>query len=152
MVKKKRLRSVRAARGQQQDSGSEGLLGRRIVAYVLDVVLLVLIIRWPIDGHRGFFGFWGMLWFGGLVGILSILYWGVTEYFFGQSLGKMVMGLRGGGSHGFWRFFIRNAMKVSSLLLLIDSWRVLFSKSQQLFTEEWSGTRVVRAASHGGRL
>jgi len=81
-----------------------------------------------------------------IVALLTILYWAIFEYYFKQSIGKMLFKIRITSTKKtlkFWQSFLRNISKSSLLILFIDSIFILFSKNNQRFFEKISKTKVI---------
>jgi len=81
-----------------------------------------------------------------VVGLLTISYWAILEYYTKQSLGKMIFKIRVISTKGklrFWQCFLRNVSKSSIILLVIDFIFLLFSKEKQRLFEKISHTKVV---------
>ncbi len=81
-----------------------------------------------------------------LAAAITVLYWSVFEYKFGQTLGKLVMKIEVKAVSGkltFYNFFLRNISKMSTLLLAIDCWPLITGKSHQKYLEKMSNTEVM---------
>ena len=122
----------------------------RVGAYLVDLVLLNLAVVYPFDAIlsqvEGAFSFNAQIVCVALFTVLlSYIYWTVMDYSFSQTIGKMVFGLRVKGKLTLRQAFVRNVTKPFSLLLLLDSWKVLLRGAKQRYSEEVSKTWVVYA-------
>ena len=82
--------------------------------------------------------------------ILSICYFTFLEYWFGQSIGKMLLGLHvvsSDGDLGFWRVLARNLFLLPVipfiLLWLIDPLWIIFSKENKRLSDVFVKANVV---------
>lgn len=150
---------------QTEKSVSLASPGRRIAAYLIDVVLLtivsvILFVVLMIAGFLGFLGTFDSV-IDALIGaavvfsvislLIGTLYWTVLEGKFGASLGKRLLGMRiekeGGTAIGFQEAFFRNAPKFVSgleMFLLIELLFLLGTKKHQRLFDKVAGTVVVR--------
>ncbi|MBS3171843.1 RDD family protein [Candidatus Woesearchaeota archaeon] len=129
-------------------------LWKRIVAYLIDVIIVNLIIVYP---FRDFFGNFEndiivkeigpeifMVFF--IISILTILYWALLEFFLKQSIGKALLNIYVRSTEKelkFWQCIVRNLSKINTLLLIIDSLNIIFRKDYQRYLEKISNTEVV---------
>lgn len=139
------------------------LLWKRVVAYFIDVFILLLVAS-PLKG------FWdyqdssifesyealasnaenisGFLPIGLFIAALTLFYFTFLEFRFGQTFGKMVMGLYVISAvkkeRHFEHFLVRNLSKISTLFLLIDSIPIIFHNSNQRYLERFAGTFVIQ--------
>lgn len=136
---------------------------RRLVAYIIDAVLLSVVIGllssvivYPIFfGFGGGFQFYqpyGLFGFGVfpiLWGVLCVLYFTFADSRYGGSLGKLVMGLKVTGDDGaaltIDKAFTRNISKIHWALLLLDLIVGLATGSdyRKKFTDKYAKTIVV---------
>ena len=82
-----------------------------------------------------------------IVGILTVLYWGVFEYKLKQSPGKMLLKIYVSPTDKnltFSHAVIRNLSKLSGLLLLIDCLYMVFKKTNQRYLETIANTEVLK--------
>lgn len=124
---------------------------KRIVAYIIDWIILVIIsiilsvLIFPFAGFGTIFFGAGIL----LSAVVAILYFMIQEGFMGGTVGKKIMGLRVVGTTGpvdIVKATIRNVTKIHGLLLLLD-WIVGLATEgdpRQKFTDRFAGTTVVR--------
>ncbi len=143
-------------------------LWKRVIAYFIDVLLINIIIVYPfrnllsIDENASFTEIYNHLLASPsavynlfLVSLsimaLMVLYWGIFEYRFSQSIGKMLMRISvisvNGNKLGFWQAMFRNLSKISSLLLGIEVIYMLYKKSSQRYLELVSGTEVIEGSA-----
>ncbi len=140
---------------KQKKSVSPVKLWKRVIAYVIDVIIINIIIIYPFKNYLGDFeedlvfnffnsGFMLALL---LIFLLTILYWTILEYLLNQSVGKAFMNIYVRSTNkqklSFWQCLLRNLSKVSTLLLFIDSLGIIFKKDYQRFLEKLSKTEVV---------
>lgn len=129
----------------------------RLVAFIIDAVVVYLVLavltitvalHALFAGGAGFFGFV----FGGLAflwGIVFVLYFAVTESWYGASLGKRVFKLkvvsRSNTKPNFAEAFVRSLSKIYWLLLLLDVivGLALSKGYQQKYSDHLMGTTVV---------
>ena len=81
-----------------------------------------------------------------VIGLFAVFYWAILEYKIGQTLGALIFKLRARSlnkSMSFSQAFLRNATKMSVVLLLIDSVNILFSEKKQRYFEVLSKTVTV---------
>jgi len=142
-----------------KDSKAQEYWVRRLIALVIDVVIVTVVlvvlaalvaIPFFLSGGLAPIGFF----FGGfaiLAGIILILYFPVMESSSGASIGKKVFGLKvvskTGGNPTFGEAFIRNVSKIYWLLLLLDVIIGLATTKgyQQKYSDHLMGTSVVPA-------
>lgn len=139
-------------------------LWKRVIAYLIDIFIVNVIILFPFQSMtkitqsssiRESFRFFSqntgvaqkVLLMGIVVMLMTILYWTVFEYRYGQTFGKLIMKLNVRSvlkkNLTFAQCFLRSISKVSTLVLVIDSIPVLMRKSHQRYLEKSSGTEVV---------
>ncbi|MEK6936579.1 MAG: RDD family protein [Nanoarchaeota archaeon] len=128
-------------------------LWKRVLAYIIDVIIVNLIIVYPFKGFFGNFDdviikelgseiFMVVL----IISILTVLYWALLEFFLKQSVGKSLMNIYVRSTDkelGFWQCVLRNLSKINTILLIIDSLKVLLKKDYQRYLEKLSRTEVV---------
>ena len=116
-----------------KDTKAQGYWVRRIVAYVIDVIIIDLVLTilaflslLPVLATSGpglFFALLGSV-VGIVQGVVLFLYFILTEQWFGSSVGKQVLGLKvvaeGGRRPNAGESAMRNISKVYWLLLLLD--------------------------------
>jgi len=81
-----------------------------------------------------------------LIGLFGVFYWAILEYKIGQTLGALIFKLRAKSlnkSISFSQALLRNATKISVVLLLIDSINILFSEKKQRYFEVLSKTTTL---------
>lgn len=130
-------------------------LWKRVVAYIIDIIIVNIIIVYPFMNFLGNFEndsflrefSYEILSVFFIISILIILYWAFLEYFLRQSVGKALMNIHIRSTEKqelkFWQCFVRNLSKISTLLLLIDSLGIIFKGDYQRFLEKLSKTEVV---------
>ncbi len=143
-----------------KDSAAQGHWIRRLIAYVIDWVLvsvvlaiLALIFAIPfllVSGPAAF----GMI-FGGVFSVVSglvlVLYFWVAESYMGASIGKSLMGLKvtvaDGRKPTAGEAILRNISKIHWLLLLLDVivGLAVSKKYNQKYSDQFAGTAVVDA-------
>lgn len=142
-------------------------LWKRVLAYLIDVLLLSLIVFTPLfrpleneftsgnmlDLFTTFFDHGRTLFLVSIIaGFLVILYWSLLEYFCGQSVGKLFLGLRVEGIRrrqiSFAQAVIRNIPKISTVVLALDTLYLLIVRKGQRYFDVLSGTRVMEGENH----
>lgn len=117
-----------------KDSRAQGYWIERVVAFVIDYVLVWVVILilafllflpmlFAAPFSIGFFAGLGAL--GALSGVLLVLYFTLADSIYGRTLGKSVFRLRvvsdSGGPPSLWQSFLRNVSKIYWLLVLLDA-------------------------------
>ncbi len=132
---------------------------RRVLAYVLDTLMIALVIGLPIGyayentddskfellSSKDFNA--KNLILGSLVGILTVLYWAIFEYKLKQSPGKMLTKIYVNPTNKeltFSHAIIRNLTKISIFLLLLDCLYMVFKKTHRRYMEKIAETEVLR--------
>lgn len=143
------------------------LLWKRIAAFFLDLLMLEFLVFSPFHGIFAWGADWqtiqaalaGQLEISAamalgifVMGLIAVLYFALCESFVGQTLGKLVFGLRVAGIHaapGFWRCFVRSLFLLPlfpfALFWIIDPIYMFFSKGSQRFLERLSGTVTIES-------
>jgi len=128
---------------------------KRVFAFLIDLVFVDLIITRPLSSFIGeeFNEFSDLLTFSFelilvslLIGVFAVLYWAILEYKIGQTLGALIFKLRARSLNkgmSFSQAILRNATKISVVLLFIDSINILFSEKKQRYFEVLSKTITV---------
>ncbi len=131
---------------------------KRVFAYLLDSLIISVVIALPFQklfpkdaANYAFFlqnpGEIGkMLLLVLLTAAMTVLYWSIFEYKFGQTLGKLILKIEVKAVSGkltFYNFLLRNASKMSTLLLAIDCWPLITGRSHQRHLERMSNTEVM---------
>ncbi len=122
----------------------------RLGAYFVDILLINFAVMYPFSSFLDSFSdlsSFNMTVFFVLLFVVALTwaYWVVCDYYFSQTLGKMLFGLRVRGKKKkltFKQVFMRNLTKPFSVLLLIDSWKLFLRGGRQRYTEEVSQTWV----------
>jgi uncharacterized RDD family membrane protein YckC len=142
-----------------KDSQAQQYWGERLVAFIIDAVIVFFVAFVLVVAIAIPFLFLGAItpaafFFGGfalLGGVIFVLYFAITESTSGASIGKRIFKLkvvsRRGSTPTFGEAFIRNLSKIYWLLLLLDVIVGLaISKGyQQKYSDSFMGTSVVRA-------
>ena len=150
----------------RDDRGFQDHWARRVVAYVIDVVivsvaLLVLALASAAAALPGLlFGqtfplawFWGF-WLGGLAPLIILAYFVLAEGLFARTIGKELMGLRvvrvDTKGLDFWSSFVRNISKIAFVLLVIDLAVGLGTHGDgyQKYSDRYIGTTVEASSGH----
>ncbi|MDP3918976.1 MAG: RDD family protein [Nanoarchaeota archaeon] len=138
-------------------------LWKRIIAYIIDILLIYFIILTPFMGKfknenpstlTEIFASINMSLSGDvllitfIITLLTLFYWGYLEYKFGQSVGKIIMRLGvistiKNQPLTFMQAIIRNVTKLSTLLIVLDTLYMIFKKSNQRYFEIISKTTVI---------
>jgi uncharacterized RDD family membrane protein YckC len=93
---------------------------------------------------------WGFMSFPFAAGLIMIIYFAVSESYWGATLGKSIMGLRvatvSGGRPSLGQTFLRNLSKLHWLLLLLDTIVGLAVQAEyrQKFSDRYAGTIVMK--------
>ena len=149
-------KDVFALAGLQERAG----FWRRFFAYVLDSLLLFLILR-PIDRKVEHLipqdissitnivpSLLGQVFIFVLsVIVVTFAYWVVFEFYFGQTVGKMLLGIKVrsivGRKVSFSQILIRNLAKIFSFILFIDTIYLLVKGERLRFSDVVAKTEVV---------
>lgn len=78
-----------------------------------------------------------------IISVINFIYWVSLEYKIQQTLGGLIFSISTGAEKGkltLTQTILRNITKLSSILLVIDSIGILFSKKRQRFTERLTKT------------
>jgi uncharacterized RDD family membrane protein YckC len=145
-----------------KDQSVQQYWARRLVAFVIDSIILSLaagvlafIATFPAllqygVGYRFSSPFsWVTGQFPFLLGIISVLYFALTEYQYGHTLGKSLMGFRVTADDGrgltLEKAFIRNISKIHGVLLLLDLVIGLATETdyRKKFSDKYAETIVV---------
>jgi len=143
-------------------------LWKRVLAYVIDSLILSFAVLSPltrpweeqVQGETfteiltafsgSFSGDFLFLLFA--ISLLVLTYWSVMEYAFGQSIGKIFLGLRVESTRKkpltFLQAVLRNVTKLSTVLLVLDTLYLLFKRTDQRYFEVLSDTHVVAVVRH----
>ena len=128
---------------------------KRVFALLVDLAVVDLIITRPlsrlisgrIDEISDLLNFsFELVLISLVIGLFAVFYWAILEYKIGQTLGALIFKLRARSlnkSMSFSQAFLRNATKMSVVLLLIDSVNILFSEKKQRYFEVLSKTVTV---------
>ena len=128
---------------------------KRVFALLVDLAVVDLIITRPlsrlisgrIDEFSDLLNFsFELVVVSFVIGLFAVFYWAILEYKIGQTLGALIFKLRARSlnkSMSFSQAFLRNATKMSVVLLLIDSVNILFSEKKQRYFEVLSKTVTV---------
>jgi uncharacterized RDD family membrane protein YckC len=125
------------------------LAGRRFCAFILDQLVLAIVVSAPLSFFLSQGAGSGALLFAITIvtAVLSLAYWTLSDYFFGQSLGKMIVRVKTVGLDGkprFWAAFLRSVPKLFGLLLILDSLPLLAAGSDsKRVSESLTRTKVV---------
>jgi len=149
-----------------KDSNTQDLWLRRVIAYVIDWIILVIVssiiggiavLAFGIGAFFGgfsgfFFPFYSLagILFAGIAALLSLVYFTGLDYMNHATFGKNLMGLRvvtiDGSRLDIGKALIRNISKIYALLLLLDLLGGFFMKVTpgQKFSDSIAKTNVVR--------
>ena len=124
------------------------LVLKRVVAYIVDIILISLILA-PLlrvtlttdifDVRSALVGLAYL--------IVTLLYFVLMEYYLNQTIGKMLLGisvknnLKGDLLLG--QVILRNLTKIATLLIILDTLYLYIKRSDQRYFEVISKTRVV---------
>lgn len=143
-----------------KESGAQAYWVRRVVAYVIDVLIVYFVVGLVVILAAAYFlvlsvsgVFTAVLVgeFSFLAGVILVLYFIAFEVLAGASIGKLFMGLKvvssGGRAPNAMKALVRNASKLYWLLLILDIIVGLaVSKGYtQKYTDKLMGTSVVDA-------
>lgn len=134
-------------------------LWKRIIAYLIDILIINLIIITPfkkiinqtpnIKNISQLYSFLqtskNFIYISIIISILTLLYWTIFEYKFHQSIGKMLLNLYVKSKTKkleVWQCFVRNVTKISLPLLALDCLYLLKTKNIRYF-EKLSNTKVI---------
>ncbi len=150
--------------------GNNVSLWRRVFAYLIDVIIVGFIIVLPMgsfisDVPEGDFEAvydyftqekditFEYILNGFFIALFTVLYWALLEYYLGQSIGKMAMGIRveslikiktqGKAGLSFGQCLTRNVTKVSTMILFLDFMYGIIKGNRRRFFEVLSNTHVV---------
>ncbi len=130
---------------------------KRVLAYVIDMLIINLIIISPFEGFFRKFEKTSALFFKTQVNknflmitlvivLLTLAYFVLLEYLTKQTIGKMVLNIYVGSiikELSLQQVVLRNITKPFSIVLLIDIIYMFFKKTNQRLFEVFSGTIVV---------
>ncbi|MFH1638252.1 MAG: RDD family protein [Candidatus Woesearchaeota archaeon] len=139
------------------------VMWKRAVAYIIDLLIINFVVLLPFQSLISFGGNMGIidsfkffsqnagiaqrfLLMSLVVMIITILYWAVFEYRYGQTVGKLIMKLEVSSMAGkltFAQCFLRSISKVSTFVLAIDCIPLILGKGHQRYLERTSATEVV---------
>ena len=132
----------------------KSLLTKRIIAYLLDILIINVIIILPFNSvlkpyteiKDGLFSFkqdFTLTITIFIIMLLTLLYFAILEYKVKQTIGKMVVGLYvSSNKPTFNRILIRNIAKPFFILLIVDTIYLLIKRTNKRFTEVLSQTEV----------
>ena len=132
----------------------KSLLTKRIIAYLLDILIINVIIILPFNSvlkpyteiKDGLFSFkqdFTLTITIFIIMLLTLLYFAILEYKVRQTIGKMVVGLYvSSNKPTFNRILIRNIAKPFFILLIVDTIYLLIKRTNKRFTEVLSQTEV----------
>jgi uncharacterized RDD family membrane protein YckC len=136
-------------------------LWKRVVAYIVDSMLIGVIIVKPLmlsNSEESFSGFVNMLmskdfWVAScLIVLLTWVYWIYLDWVYGQSVGKILFKLRvvdeNGKELNFFQALVRNVSKLSFVVLFFDVLFMIFGSGDQRLFEKASKTRVVEVVEN----
>ena len=133
--------------GGEGPSGPRASFGRRVVAYLIDIIIITILygivsaISRPLGGVAGL-----------LIGLVYFSYFDGSAR--GQTIGKMALGIRvidfrGGGPIGFGRGFIRWLGRlVSSIPCFLGYFWALWDKEKQGWQDKIATTVVVPVSDY----
>ena len=130
----------------------------RLIAYIIDAVIIIVVsviigviiaISIVLTGPFFLFVGYGLFFF--IFGILSLLYFIISDVAWGGTIGKRAMGLQvqtvNGGRIDIAKSFIRNISKIFWLFLILD-WLIAVvtagNDRRQKLTDRWAGTTVIQ--------
>jgi uncharacterized RDD family membrane protein YckC len=139
-----------------ENQQAQGYWIKRIVALIIDYIILAIVIAiLSVSIYLPFIFSSNMAWlnfglFPFIIGLISLLYFPVSETYRGETVGKSIMGLRvttlKGTNPNFGQAFIRNISKIYWVLLLLDVIIGLAIQTdyKQKFSDKYAGTVVVQ--------
>ena len=142
--------------------GTPARLWKRVLAYVIDNILIALIVISPflksIQGESRTSVFdiltnmqqstsTQLFIISLCIGLLTLFYWTFLESMYGQSVGKIIMGIRTQTVDrkpiSVMQAITRNITKLSTVLLIMDTLYMLIRKQHQRLFEMLSNTIVI---------
>ncbi|MBI2667206.1 RDD family protein [Candidatus Woesearchaeota archaeon] len=129
---------------------------KRLIAYVLDSLIINLIIVLPFKGildnvykgnlfKMGFNDIKSAILIITIMSFLTLLYWVLLEYRTQQTIGKYLMNIyvmSTSKKFSFLQIVIRNIAKISAPLLILDVVYMFYNNNQR-YTEKLSETKVM---------
>lgn len=129
---------------------------KRLIAYILDSLVINLIIVLPFKGildsvykgnmfKMGFNDIKSAILIITIMSFLTLLYWILLEYKTQQTIGKYLMNIcvmSTNKKFSFLQIIIRNIAKISAPLLILDV-AYMFYNNNQRYTEKLSETKVI---------
>ena|SRR3989344_1666027 len=136
---------------------------KRIIAYLIDLSVVNLIINSPfrsllsslIPKEGNIFQLYSslsslpiakILLISLVSGIFAVLYWAILEYRIQQTLGCIILNIKVkplSKRYTFSQSLIRNITKLSTILLILDSFFIFGNEKKQRFTEKLSDTMTI---------
>ena len=133
---------------------------KRIGAYLIDAVIIFFVVEKPLSSRLSFNTSDILSMVGSvqqsieqilvltiITGILTIAYWSIQEYAWGQTIGKALFRIKVASTKkknpNVGQIIVRNLTKVSFPLLVLDTIYLLFQKNRQRLFEQLSNTHVV---------
>ena len=130
---------------------------KRLGSFLIDVIILNVFITTPLSSLIEInlpqnitdlltMDLSNILFIASLISFINFLYWIVLEYKIKQTIGSLLFNISVKSETKnltFLQIFIRNITKLSSLLLILDSISILFTKKKQRFTEILTKTYIV---------
>lgn len=139
-------------------------LWKRILAYLIDSILLTFLVLTPlikpfsfsIESGSNFFQSFASystsfstedLWLAFMIAFFYLAYFCLLEFWFGQTVGKVIVGIKVESTKkkplNLLQTIIRNISKLSTLLLILDTIYLLIKKDNQRYLEVLSNTHVI---------
>jgi uncharacterized RDD family membrane protein YckC len=127
-------------------------LAKRFFAFLIDIIIINLVVVYPFnslintktiltDISINFNTVLVLL----VIALLTVIYFAVFEFYFEQTIGKLIFNLKvisRTGKLGFMQTFNRNISKISLIILILDC-LYLFKKTGQRYLDRLTNTRVV---------
>ncbi|MDD5253887.1 MAG: RDD family protein [Candidatus Nanoarchaeia archaeon] len=128
------------------------ILTRRSFAYILDILIVDMFIVFPfksfLEDYNYIINFnfdFKFIVLVLVVALLTLSYFAVFEYYFNQTIGKLILGIKTISRKGrltFTQALNRNVSKISTLLLILDC-LYLLKKTNQRYSDKLAHTMVV---------
>ena len=139
------------------------ILWRRAIAYIADILILgfltsplTKIVNLPQQGSfMETYNYFlsnpviskEILIVGFIIGLITLLYFVILEFYLNQTLGKILMNIYVKSTKEkliLNQIIVRNIVKVSTVLLILDTLYIFIKKTHQRFTEKLSNTEVIQ--------
>ncbi len=134
-----------------------GIIVKRVIAYILDLIIIGFAVVGPIKKYVTVESFKDInpnsIFTYGLMLFMTLLYFAIFEYYFGQTIGKMLMRIKVKSLKGkleLWQCLLRNLSKIMTGFYILDLIYIMKSKNQR-YLEFRTKTETVYDETYKGR-